>query len=198
MTWPRPCRDLRRLCRDSRDQRSLADGRPILPLMLKPSGAITVPANSGGAPGAFGGGITITVGLHLAEVGDRVFGRGRDEEEATFEVKMDEGGRSRQRESFGYIIGIDLHFKVTTQDDYILNLPRIRVGELRGTLALLQYGLYMVTKTFISKYMSSILLLMLAINVMLWLQNSITWLLLPSKNSLAFLLADNGFDVWVV
>ena len=87
---------------------------------------------------------------------------------------------------------------MTTQDDYILNLSRIRVGELRGTLALLQYGLYMVTKTFISKYMSSILLLMLAINVMLWLQNSITWLLLPSKNSLAFLLADNGFDVWVV
>ncbi|ESW24258.1 hypothetical protein PHAVU_004G115000 [Phaseolus vulgaris] len=28
--------------------------------------------------------------------------------------------------------------------------------------------------------------------------DSITWLLLPAKQSLAFLLADNGFDVWVV
>ncbi|ESW12494.1 hypothetical protein PHAVU_008G117900 [Phaseolus vulgaris] len=30
----------------------------------------------------------------------------------------------------------------------------------------------------------------------LWI--AYTWLLLPSKQSLAFLLADNGFDVWVV
>ncbi|KAL9303287.1 hypothetical protein ACSQ67_020550 [Phaseolus vulgaris] len=35
------------------------------------------------------------VGPHLAEIGDHVFGRGRDEEEAASEVKMDEGGRSR-------------------------------------------------------------------------------------------------------
>ncbi|ESW13660.1 hypothetical protein PHAVU_008G215000 [Phaseolus vulgaris] len=59
---------------------------------------------------------------------------------------------------------------VTTQDGYILNLPRIRVGELRGPPVLLQHGLFM---------------------------DGITWLLLPSKQSLAFLLADNGFDVWV-
>ena len=38
---------------------------------------------------------------------------------------------------------------------------------------------------------------MLEINVMLWLQDGITWLLLPPSQSLAFLLADNGFDVWV-
>jgi len=86
---------------------------------------------------------------------------------------------------------------VTTQDGYILNLPRIRVGELRGPPVLLQHGLFMVTKSFISNYVSWILLLMLAINVMLWLQDGITWLLLPSKQSLAFLLAENGFDVWV-
>jgi len=59
-------------------------------------GAITVPADSGWAPGAVGGRITVAVGLHLAEIGDHVFGRGRDEEEAASEVKMDEGGRSRQ------------------------------------------------------------------------------------------------------
>ncbi|KAK7276492.1 hypothetical protein RIF29_17632 [Crotalaria pallida] len=32
---------------------------------------------------------------------------------------------------------------------------------------------------------------------MLWLQDGITWLLLPPEQSLAFLLADNGFDVWI-
>jgi len=76
-------------------------------------------------------------------------------------------------------------------------MPRIRVGELRGPPVLLQHGLFMVIKSFINNYMSWILLLMLAINVVLWLQDGITWLLLPSKQSLAFLLADNGFDVWV-
>ena len=58
----------------------------------------------------------------------------------------------------------------------------------------------MVTKlinSFMSNYMSWILSVMLAINVMLWLQDGITWLLLPSNQSLAFLLVDNGFDVWV-
>ncbi|KAL9316164.1 hypothetical protein ACSQ67_017165 [Phaseolus vulgaris] len=35
---------------------------------------------------------------------------------------------------------------VTTQDGYILNLPRIRVGELRGPPVLLQHGLFMLLK----------------------------------------------------
>ena len=65
-------------------------------------GAITVSADSGWAPGTVGGGITVVVGLHLAEVRDRVFDRGRDEEETASEVKMDEGGRSRQREVSAY------------------------------------------------------------------------------------------------
>ena len=39
---------------------------------------------------------------------------------------------------------------------------------------------------------------MLEINVMLWFQDDMTWLLLPSNQSLAiFHLADNGFNVWV-
>ncbi|RDY10396.1 Protein disulfide isomerase-like 2-3, partial [Mucuna pruriens] len=59
---------------------------------------------------------------------------------------------------------------VTTQDGYILNLPRIVVGESRGPPVLLQHGLFM---------------------------DGVTWLLLPPNKSLAFLLADNGFDVWV-
>ena len=33
--------------------------------------------------------------------------------------------------------------------------------------------------------------------MMMWLQDGITWLLLPPEKSLAFLLADNGFDVWI-
>ncbi|KAL3035405.1 hypothetical protein AAZX31_02G250700 [Glycine max] len=59
---------------------------------------------------------------------------------------------------------------VTTQDGYILNLARIRIRESRGPPVLLQHGLFM---------------------------DGITWLLLPSNQSLAFLLVDNGFDVWV-
>lgn len=31
---------------------------------------------------------------------------------------------------------------------------------------------------------------------MLW-QDGITWLLLPPDQSLAFMLADSGFDVWI-
>ncbi|KAL2583070.1 hypothetical protein GLYMA_14G050400v4 [Glycine max] len=67
----------------------------------------------------------------------------------------------------GYTCGEHL---VTSQDGYILNLARIRMGESRGPPVLLQHGLFM---------------------------DGITWLLLPSNQSLAFLLADNGFDVWV-
>lgn len=32
---------------------------------------------------------------------------------------------------------------------------------------------------------------------MVFWQDGITWLLLPPDQSLAFLLADNGFDVWI-
>ncbi|KAJ6680517.1 LYSOSOMAL ACID LIPASE-RELATED [Salix purpurea] len=64
---------------------------------------------------------------------------------------------------------------VTTEDGYILSLQRIPVGRSGGTRGkrppvLLQHGLLM---------------------------DGITWLLLPPDQSLAFLLADNGFDVWI-
>ncbi|KAE9614954.1 hypothetical protein Lal_00048228 [Lupinus albus] len=64
---------------------------------------------------------------------------------------------------------------VTTKDGYILNMPRIPVGRSKGKPCnrppiLLQHGLFM---------------------------DGITWLLLPPEQSLAFLLADNGFDVWI-
>ncbi|XP_061962466.1 triacylglycerol lipase 2-like [Populus nigra] len=64
---------------------------------------------------------------------------------------------------------------VTTKDGYILSLQRIPVGRSGGTRGnrppvLLQHGLLM---------------------------DGITWLLLPPDQSLAFLLADNGFDVWI-
>ncbi|KAI4308409.1 hypothetical protein L6164_031488 [Bauhinia variegata] len=64
---------------------------------------------------------------------------------------------------------------VTTLDGYILSLQRIPVGQSRGPTGnrppvLLQHGLFM---------------------------DGITWLLLPPNKSLAFLLADSGFDVWI-
>ncbi|MED6144213.1 hypothetical protein PIB30_013590 [Stylosanthes scabra] len=64
---------------------------------------------------------------------------------------------------------------VTTVDGYVLSVPRIPVGRSRGPRGnrppvLLQHGLFM---------------------------DGITWLLLPPSQSLAFLLADNGFDVWI-
>ncbi|KAL6287272.1 hypothetical protein ACE6H2_011662 [Prunus campanulata] len=64
---------------------------------------------------------------------------------------------------------------VTTQDGYILSMQRIPVrksGEASGNRipVLLQHGLLM---------------------------DGITWLLLPPDQSLAFLLADNGYEVWL-
>ncbi|XP_028757987.1 triacylglycerol lipase 2-like isoform X2 [Neltuma alba] len=64
---------------------------------------------------------------------------------------------------------------VTTRDGYVLNMQRIPVGQSGGSMrnrppVLLQHGLFM---------------------------DAITWLLLPPSRSLAFLLADNGFDVWL-
>ncbi|XVF88576.1 hypothetical protein PTKIN_Ptkin19aG0061800 [Pterospermum kingtungense] len=64
---------------------------------------------------------------------------------------------------------------VTTQDGYILSMQRIPVGRSGGTPdnrppVLLQHGLLM---------------------------DGITWLLLPPEQSLAFVLADNGYDVWI-
>ncbi|XP_031262218.1 triacylglycerol lipase 2-like [Pistacia vera] len=64
---------------------------------------------------------------------------------------------------------------VTTEDGYILSMQRIpsgRSGRTPGNKppVLLQHGLLM---------------------------DAITWLLLPPEQSLAFLLADNGYDVWL-
>ncbi|XP_031108146.1 triacylglycerol lipase 2-like [Ipomoea triloba] len=64
--------------------------------------------------------------------------------------------------------------KVTTEDGYILSLQRIPVG-ISGNKAtkspvLLQHGLFM---------------------------DAVTWLLNPPTESLAFILADDGYDVWL-
>jgi lysosomal acid lipase/cholesteryl ester hydrolase len=64
---------------------------------------------------------------------------------------------------------------VTTQDGYVLSLQRIPEGKSGGTSGnkppvLLQHGVLM---------------------------DGTTWLLLPPEQSLAFLLADNSFDVWI-
>ncbi|WCJ37480.1 Triacylglycerol lipase 2 [Euphorbia peplus] len=65
-------------------------------------------------------------------------------------------------------------FKVTTEDGYILSLQRMPVGRTgkasdKGPV-LLQHGL---------------------------LSNGATWLLNAPDESLAFILADNGYDVWI-
>ncbi|CAN1783926.1 Triacylglycerol lipase 2 [Linum perenne] len=65
--------------------------------------------------------------------------------------------------------------KVTTSDGYILSLQRIPVGYSGGshgerTPVLLQHGVLM---------------------------DGMTWLLLPPRQSLAFVLADHGYDVWI-
>ncbi|XP_059664103.1 triacylglycerol lipase 2-like [Cornus florida] len=71
---------------------------------------------------------------------------------------------------------------VTTQDGYILSMQRIPVGRSSKKPdkppVLLQHGLLMV-------------------KVMVLLQDGITWLLNSPQESLAFILADNGFDVWL-
>ncbi|CAN1783930.1 Triacylglycerol lipase 2 [Linum perenne] len=64
---------------------------------------------------------------------------------------------------------------VTTSDGYILSLQRIPVGYSGGshgerTPVLLQHGVLM---------------------------DGMTWLLLPPRQSLAFVLADHGYDVWI-
>ncbi|XP_018840772.1 triacylglycerol lipase 2-like [Juglans regia] len=71
--------------------------------------------------------------------------------------------------------GWELLGRVTTQDGYILSMQRIPEGQSGKTSGnrppvLLQHGLLM---------------------------DGITWLLLPPDQSLAFVLADNGFDVWL-
>ncbi|KAL8478218.1 hypothetical protein ACS0TY_030205 [Phlomoides rotata] len=67
--------------------------------------------------------------------------------------------------------------KVTTEDGYILSVQRIPTGRLGGSEttgakppALLQHGL---------------------------LSDARTWVLNPPDESLGFVLADNGFDVWL-
>ncbi|CAL1393620.1 unnamed protein product [Linum trigynum] len=62
---------------------------------------------------------------------------------------------------------------VTTKDGYILSMQRIASNSGGGSRkpVLLQHGLFM---------------------------DGMTWLLLPPGQNLAFLLADNGYDVWIV
>ncbi|KAK1297573.1 Triacylglycerol lipase 2 [Acorus calamus] len=85
----------------------------------------------------------------------------------------DSDGTCKSRvEIFGY--QCEEH-KVTTHDGYILSLQRIPVGRSggspsRGPPVLLQHGVLM---------------------------DGITWLLNAPDESLAFILADNGYDVWI-
>ncbi|CAO2814213.1 unnamed protein product [Amaranthus hypochondriacus] len=73
-------------------------------------------------------------------------------------------------ESWGYVCE---EHTVTTEDGYILSLQRIPAGhttENNSIPVLLQHGVLM---------------------------DGVTWLLNPPDQSLAYILADNGFDVWI-
>ena len=53
--------------------------------------AAAAAADSGSAPCAACRGVAVAIGLHRAEIGERVLGGGRDEEEASAEAEVDEG-----------------------------------------------------------------------------------------------------------
>ncbi|KAL4620010.1 hypothetical protein ACB092_06G123200 [Castanea dentata] len=97
--------------------------------------------------------------------------KGQDDTSALAPVPND-GICTSMVETKGYVCE---EHKVTTRDGYILSMQRIpegRSGKTPGKRppVLLQHGLMM---------------------------DGITWLLLPPDQSLTFLLADNGFDVWL-
>ncbi|MBA0675098.1 hypothetical protein Goari_016659 [Gossypium aridum] len=95
---------------------------------------------------------------------------------ATMPVQSSEGGFCKSMvETNGY--ECEDH-SVTTKDGYILNVVRIPMGRCRDcrtrgnkSPVLLQHGVFVDGRS---------------------------WLLLPPKQSLAFNLADNGYDVWLV
>ncbi|KAF6159166.1 hypothetical protein GIB67_032783 [Kingdonia uniflora] len=87
-------------------------------------------------------------------------------------VAANDGICSLRVEIYGYTCE---EHTVTTQDGYIISIQRIPVGLSGGTSGdrppvLLQHGVLM---------------------------DGITWLLNSPDESLAFILADNGFDVWI-
>ncbi|EXC25520.1 Triacylglycerol lipase 2 [Morus notabilis] len=98
-----------------------------------------------------------------------VHGQHRTSESESYE---DDGICSSMVEKQGYVCE---ERKVTTRDGYILSIQRIPVARPEEKArnkppVLLQHGVLM---------------------------DGITWLLLPPHQSLALLLADNGFDVWI-
>ncbi|PON39299.1 Serine aminopeptidase [Parasponia andersonii] len=97
---------------------------------------------------------------------------GRDSQSYAFKPSEDDGICSSMVEKQGYVCE---EHTVTTQDGYILSIQRIPAGRPEEKAesklpVLLQHGLLM---------------------------DGVTWLLLPPHQSLALLLADNGFDVWI-
>lgn len=96
------------------------------------------------------------------------------------------------------------YFQVTTDDGYILSMPRIPASR-SGKKAdkppvLLQHGLLMVQVLLSQLWIlvgHPIQCFAFLTVVIIEFQDSITWLLNPPDQSLAFILADNGYDVWL-
>lgn len=99
--------------------------------------------------------------------------------------------------------------KVQTEDGYILGLQRIPQGrESQGEgdkrqPILLQHGILVVgTYTYSNQVASELSWKKLScyrlINELIdRMQDGLSWVLNPPEQSLAFVLADNGFDVWI-
>ncbi|KAM3744934.1 hypothetical protein ACB098_06G088300 [Castanea mollissima] len=124
------------------------------------------------APACFAtAGTTLIIGSAVGSRTKLISVKGQDDTSALAPVPND-GICTSMVETKGYVCE---EHKVTTQDGYILSMQRIpegRSGKTPGKRppVLLQHGLMM---------------------------DGITWLLLPPDQSLTFLLADNGFDVWL-
>ncbi|KAM4103560.1 hypothetical protein ACJW30_06G088000 [Castanea mollissima] len=124
------------------------------------------------APACFAtAGTTLIIGSAVGSRTKLISVKGQDDTSALAPLPND-GICTSMVETKGYVCE---EHKVTTQDGYILSMQRIpegRSGKTPGKRppVLLQHGLMM---------------------------DGITWLLLPPDQSLTFLLADNGFDVWL-
>nr|GEX09485.1 triacylglycerol lipase 2-like [Tanacetum cinerariifolium] len=115
----------------------------------------------------------IGVGRNLAELGSRPYFPHNLTTAALLAASNADGICSSMVQPRGYTCE---EHKVTTKDGYVLSLQRIPLGRAGGKEGsqvpiLLQHGLLM---------------------------DGITWLLSPPDQSLALVLADNDFDVWIV
>ena len=90
--------------------------------------------------------------------------------------------------------------QVTTDDGYILSIQRISNGDSGGRRGgqkipvLLQHGVLVVWA--LTKYLITYFSYWVSRLIVVW-QDGITWLINSPEESLGYILADEGFDVWI-